>query len=55
MEKYGTADYMLAVISAYLGTKATMLSESEKQSVYRNAEKQVLSEYPSVKDLEVMA
>lgn len=53
MKKYGTAEYILALVQHYIDTKASALTEAEKHQVISRCKNAVENEYPSAKDLEV--
>ena len=53
MKKYGTAEYILALIQQYVDTRAESLTEEEKNQLIRRCRNAVIGEYPSAKDLEV--
>lgn len=53
MKKYGTAEYILAMIQCYIDAKAEALTEEEKNQLISRCRNAVIGEYPSAKDLEV--
>lgn len=53
MKKYGTAEYIMALIQSFVESKAEQLTESEKNRLITRCKNAVIGEYPSSKDLEV--
>ena len=53
MKKYGTAEYILALIQRYIDTSAESLTEAEKNQLISQCRNAVIGAYPSAKDLEV--
>lgn len=53
MKKYGTAEYILALVQNYIDTKANALTEEEKNQLISRCKNAVDGEYPSARDTEV--
>lgn len=53
MKKYGTAEYIMALIQSFVDTRAGRLSESEKNRLIGKCKNVVENEYPSARDTEV--
>lgn len=53
MKKYGTAEYIMALIQSFVESKAEQLSKSEKNRLIGKCKNMVENEYPSARDTEV--
>lgn len=53
MKKYGMADIMIAAIKEYLAKRTLPITEGQRQEIERHCCEEILTHYPTVRELEV--
>ncbi len=55
MTQYGKAELMLAILHIYMESRMPGISDGQRREIEQKCEAEILTQYPSIKELEVSA